>query len=481
MGVRPGQRQRARARLHQLARAADRAGKGAVAGLGEFEHAIVGHVAGERRRRGDQTPGLDAGAALMGVAAGQRQRAGAGLDQLARAADRARERAVARLRQFEHRIVDDIADNGPGGRDETPVRDRRAALIAVGPGQGQRACARLGKAAGTAQIAGKGRVQPVGVDRATGPVDRDRRRHRAGGIDEQGAAIHHRLHAAADLRHREVRLAVVDRARPGGGTDRGDRHPVRTQKAEAVVEEQHRIDARIAVVERPEAQLIGSRDIDGEGGEPPGRRPIGADDHRVRLAADVAGEHIDALDAGADKREEHAVVERIIILRGIGPAKAVGAGGKSERPGHQPEIGRGGKARRAGGGDAARAQAEQRFGTRTVDCRVVGQDARHEVPARANLEVGAAQAQLVGADQRHAAPGRPAGQAVVLEPDRHERRRGRCGMGGARSCGKTAQDGGEQELGTKASHMLLRLQGSMPGQPGPPVIEGAGVVQVDPQ
>ena len=186
-GVDPRQRQRARTALVKCARSADRAGQG--------------NVVVARTDRGICMGQVDA---VVDVAIGGN-----------------RQRGIVDCDRAGAEVLVACSRNGAAG-------DVQAAGEAVGTLQSQRAVAGFRQAAALAprvgQVASEGGVEPVGIDRAAGRVDRQVLIDRGVGVRNQGSAVEYGVHVAVGQFLYRARFLDVGRA---DGNDGGScRHTV---------------------------------------------------------------------------------------------------------------------------------------------------------------------------------------------------------------------------------------------------------------
>ena len=128
------------------------------------------------RRSSLQGPAADRRGSAVAVGPRQRQRARADLGQRPGAADRAAKGQIVTAVECERRVIDDIADDRPGGPAapdlQRPGADRRAAAVGVGPRQRQRARPGLGERANAGDGPSQRRVVAIGVEGATAGIER---------------------------------------------------------------------------------------------------------------------------------------------------------------------------------------------------------------------------------------------------------------------------------------------------------------------
>ena len=151
----------ARAALGEAARARHRAGIGAVEALVEHDGGVVHDVALKARRRARQRTGRHRRAARVAVGPGQRHVARAALGEPARTGHDAGIGAVGALVEHDGSVVHDVALQARRRARERTGRHRRAARVAVGAGQRQVARAALGEPARTGHGAGIGAVEAL--------------------------------------------------------------------------------------------------------------------------------------------------------------------------------------------------------------------------------------------------------------------------------------------------------------------------------
>ncbi len=222
IAVGTGQDRRSRTGLRHRSRPADDPGEALDAAAVEDQRAIVGDVADDAAAGAAiaelQRAATDHGAAGVGVGAGQDRRSGASLRHRSRPADDAAE--VQRIAAVEDQrtVIGDVADDAAAGAAiaelQRAAADHRAARIAVGARQDQRARIGLQQA---------GRAGNLGAD-----IDRCAR------IDanERHAAVRQGHHRQRRARTGHL-IAVGDELQPHCADRLGDGHDARRAREDA--------------------------------------------------------------------------------------------------------------------------------------------------------------------------------------------------------------------------------------------------------